>query len=69
MVANSYLPNFRGNARQRPRGLEVLAQTIGRTAIASQLQKSADLTDMAAPEIGEVMSLKKKLESVAADVG
>ena len=60
MVADSDLPYFRGYSRQRGRGFGALAQTIGR---------SADLLDIAAPEIGNVLTGKKKLKSVAADVG
>ena len=77
MVADSDLPYFRGYARQRGRGFGALAQTIGRTAIpflrryvvAAAKIVGADLIEMAAPEIGNVLTGKKKLKSVAADFG
>ena len=77
MVADSDLPYFRGYARQRGRGFGALAQTIGRTAIPflrryvvpAAKRVGADLIEMAAPEIGNVLTGKKKLKSVAADVG
>ena len=77
MVADSDLPYFRGYARQRGRGFGAFAQTIGRTAIPflrryvvpAAKRVGADLIEMAAPEIGNVLTGKKKLKSVAADVG
>ena len=77
MVADSDLPYFRGYARQRGRGFGALAQTIGRTAnpflrryvVPATKRVGADLTEMAGAEIGNVLIRKKKLKSVAADVG
>ena len=74
MVAQSSanFPIFRGHARQRGRGFGALAQTLGRTAIpfikkyivSSAKRIGADLFEIAAPEIGEVVSGRKKLENV-----
>ena len=77
MVADSDLPYFRGYSRQMGRGFGALAQTIGRTAIPflrryvvqAAKRVGADLLDIAAPEIGNVLTGKKKFKSVAADVG
>ena len=77
MVADSDLPYFRGYSRQRRRRFGALAQTIGRTAIPllrryvvqAAKRVGADLLDIAAPEIGNVLTGKKKLKSLAADVG
>ena len=77
MVADSDLPYFRGYARRRGREFGALAQTIGRTAIPflrryvvpAAKRVGADLIEMAAPEIGIVLTGKKKFKSVAADVG
>ena len=77
MVADSGLPYFRGHSRQMGRGFGALAQTIGRTAIPflrryvvpAAKRVGADLLDIAAPEIGSVLTGKKKFKSVAADVG
>ena len=80
MVADSDLPYFRGYSRQRGRGFGALAQTIGRTTIPflrryvvpaakNVVPVGADLLDIAAPEIGNVLTGKKKFKSVAADVG
>ena len=70
-------PIFRGHARQRGRGFGALAQTHGRTAIpfikkyiVPAVKKiGADLFEIAAPEIGEVVSGRKKLKTFAKDVG
>ena len=61
MVAqcSAIFPIFRGHARQRGRGFGSLAQTLGRTA----------LPLIAAPDIGEVVSGRKKLKTFAKDVG
>ena len=67
MVADSDLPYFRGYTRQRGRGFGALAQTIGRTAIPflrryvvpAAKRVGADLLDIAAPEIGNVLTGKK----------
>ena len=77
MVADSDLSYFRGYSRQRGRGFGALAQTIGRTAIPflrryvvpAAKRVGADLLDIAAPEIGNVLTGEKKFKSVAADVG
>ena len=72
MVAQSSanFPIFRGHARQRGRGFGALAQTLGRTAIPfikkyivpAAKRIGADLFEIAAPEIGEVVSGRKKLK-------
>ena len=79
MVAQSLanFPIFRGHARQRGRGFGALAQTLGRTAIPfikkyivpAAKRIGADLFEIAAPEIGEVVSGRKKLKTLAKDVG
>ena len=70
MVAQSSanFPNFCGHARQRGRGFGALAQTLGRTAIPfikkyivpAAKRIGVDLFEIAAPEIGEVVSGRKK---------
>ena len=70
-------PIFRGHARQRGRGFGALAQTLGRTAIPfikkyivpAAKRIGAELFEIAAPEIGEVVSGRKKLKPFAKDVG
>ena len=70
-------PIFRGHARQRGRGFGALAQTLGRTAIPfikkyivpAAKRIGADLYEIAAPETGEVVSRRKKLETFAKNVG
>ena len=60
-------PIFRRHARQRGRGFGALAQTLGRTAIPfikkyivpPAKRIGADLFEIAAPEIGEVVSGRK----------
>ena len=77
MAADSDLPYFLGYARQRRRGFGALAQTIGITAIPflrryvvpARKRVGADLIEVAAPEIGNVLTAKKKLKSVVVDVG
>ena len=67
MVADSDLPCFRGYSRQRGRGFGALAQTIGRTAIPflrryvvpAAKRVGADLIELAAPEIGNVLAGRK----------
>ena len=76
MVADSDLRYFRGYSRQRGRGFRALAQTIGRTSfpflrryvVPAAKRVGADLLDIAAPEIGNVLTGEKKFKSVAADV-
>ena len=77
MFADSDFPYFRGYSRQRGRRFRALAQTNGRTAIlflrryvvsAAKLV-GADLIDIAAPEIANVLTGIKTIKSVAADVG
>ena len=68
---------FRGHARQRGKGFGALAQTLGRTAIPfinkylvpAAKRIEADLFEIAAPEIGEIVSGRKKLKKFAKDVG
>lgn len=77
MVASYELPYFKGQARQRGRGFGALAQTLGRTAIpflAKYVLPAAkrigtDLLTIAAPEVEEVISGRKKFKSAAKDVG
>ena len=60
-------PIFRGHARQCGRGFGALAQTLGRTAlpfitkniVLAAKRIRADLFEIAAPEIGEVVSGRK----------
>ena len=79
MVAQSSIifPIFRGHAKQRGRRFGALAQHFGRSAI-SFIKKciipaakriGADLFEIAAPDIGEVVSGRKKLKTFAKDVG
>ena len=68
---------FRGQARQRGRRFVALAQTRGRTAIPfikgyiipSAKRIGADLFEIAALEVGEIVTGRKKLESIAKEVG
>ena len=70
-------PIFRGHARQRGRSFGALAQTLGRTAIPfiknyivpAAKRIGADLFEIAAPEIGEVVTGRRKLKTFAKDVG
>ena len=70
-VADSDLPYFRCYSRQRGRGFGAFAQTIGRTAIPflrryvvpAAKRVGADLIELAAPEIGNVLSGRKKFKS------
>ena len=69
MVAQSSanFPIFRGHTRQRGRGFGAIAQTPGRTAIPfitkcivpATKRIGADLFEIAAPEIKEVVSGQK----------
>ena len=76
MVGDSDLPYFRGYSRKKGRGFGALAQKIGRTAIPflrryvvpAAKRFGADLLDIAAPEIGNVLTGKKKFKSLSADV-
>ena len=79
MVAQSpaNFPIFRGHAKQRGRGFGARAQTLGRTAIpfiknfivSAAKRIGADLFQIAAPEIGEVVSGRKKLKTFAKVIG
>lgn len=77
MVAQDQLPYFRGHARQRGRGFGALAQTFGRTAIPfirryvvpAAKRVGADLISAAAPDIGDLLTGKKKVKAFAKDVG
>ena len=76
MVAGSDFLYFRGYSKQRGRGFGALAQTIGRTAIPflrsyvvpAAKRFGADLLGIAAPKTGNVLTEKKKIKSVTADV-
>ena len=66
------IPYYRGVGRQRGRGLGALAQVFGRTAIPylrEYVVPGADMLEFAAPEIGEVISGRKSIESFAKSVG
>lgn len=79
MVASeqAYLPYFRGHTRQRGRGFGALAQTLGRTAlpflrkfvVPAAKRIGADLLEIAAPDIGDVLTGKKNIKNFAKDVG
>ena len=77
MVADSDLPYFRGYSRQRGRGFGASAQTNGRTVVPflrryvapAAKRVSADLIELNAPEIRNVLAGRKKLNSAATDVG
>ena len=76
LVADSDLPYFRGYSRQRGRGFGALAQTIGRTAIflrryvvTATKRVAPDLIELAAPDIRNVLSGRKKFKSAATNVG
>ena len=79
MVAQSSanFPIFRGHARQSGRGFGALAKTLARTAIPfikkyivpAAKRIGADLFEIAAPGIGEVVRGRKKLKTFAKDVG
>ena len=61
-------PIFRGNARHRGRGFGALAQTK-KYIVPAAKRIEADLFEIAAPEIGEVVSGRKKLKTFAVDLG
>ena len=79
MVASRQLeiPYYRGVGRQRGRGFGAFAQVIGRTAIPilrkyivpAAKRVGADLLELAAPEIREVISGRKSFKSAAKSVG
>ena len=68
---------FRGHARHRGRGFGALAQTPGRTAIPfmkkyivpAAKRIGADLFEIAAPDIGEIVSGRKQLKMSVKNVG
>ena len=71
------IPFYRGVGRQRGRGLEALAQVIGRTAIRflrnyivpAAKRVGADLLEFAVPEIVEVVGGRKNFKTAAKSVG
>ena len=75
--SSANFPSLRGHARQRGRGFGALAQTLGRTAtpfikkyiVPAPKRIGAELFEIAAPEIGEDVRGRKKLETFAKDVG
>ena len=75
--SSANFPIFCGHARQRGTFFGALAQTLGRTAIPfikkhivpAAKRIGADLFEIAAPEIGENVSGRKKLKTFAKDVG
>ena len=68
---------FKGIVRQRGRGFSELAQIIGRTAIPflckyivpAAKRVGADLLELAAPEIAEVVCVRKNFKTAAKSVG
>ena len=71
------IPFYRGVSQQRGQGFGALAQVVGRTAI-PLLRKyvvpaakriGADLLEVAAPEIAEVVSRRKIFKTAAKSVG
>ena len=70
-------PIFRGHARQRERGFEALAQTLGRTAIPfikknlvpAAERIGADSFETTAPEIGKVVSGSKNTQNICKRCG
>ena len=71
------IPYYRAVGRQRGRGFGALAQVIGRTAIPflrkyvvpAAKRIGADMLEFAVPEIGEVVSGRKKFKTAAKSVG
>ena len=71
------IPYYRGVGRQRGRGFGALAQVFGRTAIPflrkyvvpAAKRIGADMLEIVAPEIGEVISGRKPFKSAAKSVG
>ena len=71
------IPFYRGVGRQGGRGFGALAQGIGRKAIPflhkfivpAAKQGGADLFENAVPEIAEVVSSRKNIETAAKSVG
>ena len=71
------IPYYRGVGRQRGRGFGALAQEIGRIAIPflrnyivpAAKRVGADLLEFAVPEIAEVVSGRKNIETAAKSVG
>ena len=71
------IPFYRGIRRQRERGCGAVAQGIGRTEIPflrkhimpAAKRMSADLLEIAAPEIAEVVSDRKNFKTAAKSVG
>ena len=70
------IPYYRGVGRQRGRGFGALAQVIGRTGIPflrknivpAAKRLGADLLEFAVPEIAEVVSSRKIIETAAKSV-
>ena len=71
------IPFYRGVGRQLGRGFGALAQDIGRTTIPflrkyivpAAKRLGADLLEVAAPEIAEVVSGRKNFKTAAISVG
>ena len=71
------IPFYRGVGRQRGRGLGALAQIFGRTAtpflrkfiLPAAKRVGADLLEFAAPEVAEVVSVRKTFKTAARSVG
>ena len=71
------IPYYRAVGRQRGRGFGPLAQVIGRNAIPFLRKNNvpaakridADMLELTAPEIGEVISGRKAFKSAAKSVG
>ena len=71
------IPCYRGVSRQSGRGFGALAQVIGRTAVPflrkfivlAAKRVCAELLEIAAPEIAEVVTGKKNFKTAATSVG
>ena len=71
------IPFYRGVVRQRGRAFGAIAQVIGRTAIPfwrkyvvpAAKRVGADLLEIAAPELAEVVSRRRNFKTAAKSVG
>ena len=71
------IPFYGGIGRQRGRGLDAIAQVIGRTAIPflrkyivpAAKRVGADLVEYAVPELADVVSGRRKIQTAAKSAG
>ena len=71
------IPFYRGSGRQRGRGFGAFAQVIGRTSIPfsrkyivpAEKRVGADLLEIAAPEIAEIVSVRRNFKIAPKGVG